>query len=535
MARTRSRPRPTRAQTLAPVATHCSNCGHKLWARYDNYRTVTTLDAVLRLTLHIRRCPNPYCDRCDRPYRPEAEPHFALPHHEFGLDVLALIGRLRHAEHRSTTEIHQELTRRGVAIAPRTVTNLLDRYDELRALATADPKRLRALLRSQKRVILALDGLQPDVGHEVLWVLRDCLSGEILLARSLLSATAADLVTLLHEVRQALPVPITGVVSDGQESIRKAVAQALPGVPHQLCHFHYLREAAKPIYEADRHAKKELKKRVRGVRPLERAVADDDDVEAEIVRGYCAAVRAALTDDGLPPLAASGLKLHDRLEKIAASLDWVSTHVGDLPRGLGKLRQLLRRGLDETAALWPPVRAAYRWVQRVARVLKNRSQRPARAVRRALSQLLSQMRRAATPTPASAVAAWLRHFVKVTASYRPGLCHCYAVADLPRTNNDLEHLFGSHRYHERRSSGRKRAAPGAVVSGAVRVVSGLATRLRPAEGLRLPKGYVVRWQEIRRELAKPRQARRQQWRFRRDPDTYLRQLEQLLIQLSLLS
>ena len=65
-------------------------------------------------------------------------------------------------------------------------------------------------------------------------------------------------------------MPITGVISDGQDSIRKAVAQALPGVPHQLCHFHYLREAAKPIYEADRHAKKELKKRVRGIRPIER-------------------------------------------------------------------------------------------------------------------------------------------------------------------------------------------------------------------------------------------------------------------------
>ena len=63
-------------------------------------------------------------------------------------------------------------------------------------------------------------------------------------------------------------MPITGVVSDGQESIRKAVAKALDGVPHQLCHFHYLREAAKPISEADRHAKKELKKRVRGIRPI---------------------------------------------------------------------------------------------------------------------------------------------------------------------------------------------------------------------------------------------------------------------------
>ena len=46
-----------------------------------------------------------------------------------------------------------------------------------------------------------------------------------------------------------------------------SVAHALPGVAHQLCHFHYLREAAKPIAAADLHAKKELKKHVRGVRP----------------------------------------------------------------------------------------------------------------------------------------------------------------------------------------------------------------------------------------------------------------------------
>src|SRR5262245_22779743 len=308
MARTRRRPRPTHAQTLTPVTTHCPACGHRLWVDYTNYRTVTTLDAVTRLTLHIRRCPNPDCPRYHRPFRPEAEPHFALPQHEFGLDVLALVGRLRHAEHRSVPEIHRALTGRGVVVAERTVSNLLDRYDELRALATADPRRLGPLLRPQGRVVLAIDGLQPDVGHEVLWVLRDCLSGEVLLARSLLSSTAKDLAGLIDQVRRALPVPITGAVSDGQESIRKAVAMAFKEVPHQLCHFHYLREAAKPIYEADRHAKKELKKRVRGIRKIERAAEKEteegaEDAESQVVRGYCAAGRAALTDDGLPPSA----------------------------------------------------------------------------------------------------------------------------------------------------------------------------------------------------------------------------------------
>ena len=122
------------------------------------------------------------------------------------------VGRLRYAEHRSIPEIHRELTRRGIVVAPRTVTNLLDRYDELRALATADPQRLGPLLRPQGRVILAIDGLQPDVGHEVLWVLRDCLSGEILLARSLLSSTAKDLAGLIDQVRRALPVPINSAL-----------------------------------------------------------------------------------------------------------------------------------------------------------------------------------------------------------------------------------------------------------------------------------------------------------------------------------
>jgi hypothetical protein len=94
-----------------------------------------------------------------------------------------------------------------------------------------------------------------------------------------------------------------------------------PDVPHQLCHFHDLREAAKPIYAADRHAKKALKKRVRGVRPIARRLAGRRDPEAEVVRGSCAAVRRALTDDGRPPLDASGLTLHDRLSAMAASLE----------------------------------------------------------------------------------------------------------------------------------------------------------------------------------------------------------------------
>jgi hypothetical protein len=324
MARVSARPRPERERVLVPARQDCPGCGGHLRLRYENRRTLVTLSGPVRLRLRIRRCEAPGCPRFHVPYRPEAEGALALPQHEFGLDVVALVGVLRHRDHRSVPEIHAALRGRGVGIAERSVTNLLDRYDELLAAALTDPRRLRRRLKGQRGVILALDGLQPDVGHEVLWVVRDCLSGGVVLARSLLSATAADLAPLLREAAGAVGVPVLGVVSDGQTSVRLAVAEALPGVPHQLCHFHFLREAAHPVFEADRHAKAALKAQVRGVRPIERSVEGRDDPGAEAARGYCAAVRSAITDDGRAPLAASGLKLRARLGAVADSLDRVA-------------------------------------------------------------------------------------------------------------------------------------------------------------------------------------------------------------------
>ncbi len=323
MARKRGRPAATKQKTLDLLQRICRACGSRVLVARHSHRTVTTLDGVYRLTLKVYHCPNPRCPRFSYVCRPEEEGGWALPHGEFGLDVIALIGMLRYQQQRSIPQIHQELLRRGVQVAERTVSDQLYRYEELLALHLADSQRLKERLQEQQQVILALDGLQPDVGHEVLWVLRDCASGEVLLARSLLGATENDLALLLEEVAamcRKLEIPIVGVITDGQHSIRKAVARALPGVPHQLCHFHYLREAAKLISDADRHAKKELKKHVRGVRPIERALERRTDEEAQAVRGYCLAVRSALTDDGQPPLDASGLKLQERLQAIDASL-----------------------------------------------------------------------------------------------------------------------------------------------------------------------------------------------------------------------
>ena len=132
-----------------------------------------------------------------------------------------------------------------------------------------------------------------------------------------------------------------------------------------------------------------------------------------------------------------------------------------------------------------------------------------------------------------ALAPAVAHFQKVTASYGPGLFHCYDVADLPPTNNALEQFFGSARYHERRATGRKGASPGLVVRGAVRAIAAVATRDRAFEGAELRPPDLTAWRTLRRRLQARQDARCAQRRFRQAPDAYLAALEDALSRVTL--
>jgi hypothetical protein len=133
------------------------------------------------------------------------------------------------------------------------------------------------------------------------------------------------------------------------------------------------------------------------------------------------------------------------------------------------------------------------------------------------------------------LAAAFAHFEKATRSYRPHLFSCYDIAGLPRTNNDLERFFGSYRYHERRCSGRKAACPGTVVRGSVRLVAAAATRARAVEPGDLVPSDLAAWRALRASLERRQALRTLGRRFRRDPDAYLRSLEEALINRALLS
>ena len=191
------------------------------------------------------------------------------------------------------------------------------------------------------------------------------------------------------------------------------------------------------------------------------------------------------------------------------------------------MRAILATGLETTADLWPDIRVAFGWVHRAAVILRNKTGLDAVGVQRRYRGLIGAIAR--HQESCGRLQEAFAHFQKVTRSYWPGLFRCYDVADLPRTNNDLEQFFGSYRYHERRASGRKVACPGTVVRGSVRLTAAAATRLRSIAVADLVLSNVKAWRDLRSSLQQRQAVRTLGRRFRRDPVAYLQGLEESLI------
>jgi hypothetical protein len=170
-------------------------------------------------------------------------------------------------------------------------------------------------------------------------------------------------------------------------------------------------------------------------------------------------------------------------------------------------------------------------VHQAATILDNDLNLKGQAVRQQFEQLLNSMETAKEQT--TSLASGVEHFLKVTRSYAPGLFHCYDIEDLPRTNNDLEQLFGRWRHHQRRCTGRKVAPASVVVRGSVQIVAAIATHKRSFTAADLATVSLTDWQAVRADLKAYQNKRNQQRQFRRSPAAYLANLEQKAHQLAL--
>jgi transposase len=306
-----------------PELTSCPWCGaglvysHSVWAKW-----VQSLDSIEHVTNLGYRCPAAECPGHGAVFRSARAEARQVKGSSYGVDVIAHIGALRFGQHHTRTEIWHHLnTETVVQISDRHVQNLLETYLALLRASQQDLATLLApTIAEHGGIIVSLDGLQPEQGNEQLWVVRDVLSGTVLGAANLQQATAPMLVI------RAAGLPVLGVVSDAQESIRLAVAEVFPDVPHQLCQYHALREAAKPLWEADRHLLVEMKKELRGLRDVEERTRrpsepEPTDPTSTVVLDTVLALRQVIRERGTLPFEFAGLRAMEALDDLGATLD----------------------------------------------------------------------------------------------------------------------------------------------------------------------------------------------------------------------
>ena len=356
----------------------CPVCGRRMYVCDHRYRRVHTLGGPVQLVCKLNHCPDPRCPGHAKTKSPELEVTVALPKWAIGWDVLCWIGHRRCSRHWSISQIRSELwDAYGITLSDDSLARYIRHYQVMLAARQQDPEALRRQYESVDQLILSIDGLQPEKGHETLYVVRELTRKRVWFAEPLISATADEVRRLITKAKvwaESLGTPVALWLSDRQDAFVTGIAAEFPDVPHRYCANHFLRDVAQPVLEADSHAKVQMRKKVRGLRKVEQAVlkrqgaeeakrlargdpaattpvdagpvdtpspVPDTESAGGVVLDYCAAVRGILNDDRGGPLHPPGVRMAEALSEV---------------------RDSIQRGVDEqkggspnsNSADWPP-------------------------------------------------------------------------------------------------------------------------------------------------------------------------------------
>jgi hypothetical protein len=333
----------------------CLVCGRRMYICDHRYRHFHTLEGPVELVCKLNHCPDPRCPGHTKTKSPEIEATIAPPSWAIGWDVFCWIGHRRCSRHMSIPQIQSELLDDyAIKLSDDAIAKYIQRYQVMLAARQQDPEVLRRQYESVDEIILSIDGLQPEKGHETLYVVRELTQKRVWFAEALISATADQVGRLIAKAKEwadSLGKPVGLWLSDKQDAFVTGIRAEFPDVPHRYCDNHFLRDVAKPVLEADSHAKVQMRKKVRGLRKIEQAVleqhatetsksvAEDDpeptvtavarpsntfspeaDSASAVVLEYCAAVRGILNDDQGGPLHPPGLRMAEALDDVRASI-----------------------------------------------------------------------------------------------------------------------------------------------------------------------------------------------------------------------
>jgi hypothetical protein len=331
-------------------------------------RRLHTLEGPVELLCKLNHCPDPGCPGHAKTKSPELEVTIAPPHWAIGWDVFCWIGHRRFSRHSPISQIQADLLDAyEIKLSDDAIAKSIRRYQVMLAARQQDPESLRRQYESVDKIILSIDGLQPEKGHETLYVVRELTGKRVWFAEALISATADEVRRLIAQAKRwadDLGKTVALWISDRQDAFVTGIAAEFPGVPHRYCDNHFLRDVAKPVLEADSHAKVQMRKKVRGLRQIEQAVlkerraSGEDNVAAiapegafppsagpanpgppradsarDVVLDYCAVVRGILNDDQGGPLHPPGLRMADALTEVRDSIQRnLGAKKGDSPR-----------------------------------------------------------------------------------------------------------------------------------------------------------------------------------------------------------
>ena len=258
----------------------CAFCETALHVCAHRKRCVFTLQGPCRLRVRLGHCPHPDCQGHRGTVSPLEEMALAPPRLTVGWDVFAWIGHRRFARHWSVPQICAELAdSHAIDLSEDAVEDYVRKYQVMVAARHTDFEHLRQAYAETKSLFLAIDGLQPEKGHETLYVVRELTQKRVWFAEPLLSSTNDEVRRVLAragEIARALNIPVAGWMSDKQEAFVQGIAKEFPGVPHRYCDNHFLRDLAKPVLEKDSHAKVQMRRKVRGLRAIEQAVLREE-------------------------------------------------------------------------------------------------------------------------------------------------------------------------------------------------------------------------------------------------------------------
>jgi hypothetical protein len=350
-----------------PEERRCSHCGEFTHIYEHRDRRLYLLTGATHMVSKIAHCMDKACPGHREVIESAVEMSVAPPFWTIGWDVFAWMGHRRFARSWSVPQIRAELMDRySITVSPDLIEDYLKRYQAIVAARESAPELLAEAYRNVKDLVLTIDGLQPEKGHETLYVVRELRLKRVWFATPLLSSSGAEVKSVLEQAdawAKRLGKPVRLWISDKQKAFVTGIAEVFAGVPHRYCSNHFLRDLAKPVLERDSHAKVQMRRKVRGLREVERHILEErrqgsspsvssDEAETattpppatlsastpapsaaasmapdatrfeaqDIALAYAAGIRGILNDDQGGPLDPPGLRMAEALGEVRASL-----------------------------------------------------------------------------------------------------------------------------------------------------------------------------------------------------------------------